>query len=87
MRSLSRLRGHHQGSEGRWDDLIPLLFRPFCPCDGRQVSLGYLSAVCRYTAHRESLVKLSTPCDKLSDLGYNHTQASDHVDCATKEYG
>ena len=28
----------------------PLLHIPFCPCEGRQVSLGDLSAVCRYTA-------------------------------------
>src|SRR2546427_12191696 len=27
-----------------------LLAIPFCPYDGRWVSLGYLSAVCRYTA-------------------------------------
>src|SRR5712691_306491 len=29
--------------------MIDLSSRAFCPCDGRWVSLGYLSAGCRYT--------------------------------------
>src|SRR5262245_26012037 len=29
--------------------MIALSSRPFCPCDGRRVSLGYLAAGLRYT--------------------------------------
>src|SRR2546425_11536120 len=44
--------------------------RPFCPCDGRWVSLGYLSAGCRYMTHRirdaeSSLGALFTKLDSL----------------------
>ena len=46
-----RRRGRHQGSEGRWEAMRALSFRPFCPCDGRRVSLGDLSARSRYTTY------------------------------------
>src|SRR2546429_7647578 len=32
---------------------------PFCPCDGRWVSLGYLSAGCRYTTSRQELEEIT----------------------------
>ena len=38
------------GAEGHWEARRDPSSRPFCSCDSRQVSLGYLSAVCRYTA-------------------------------------
>src|SRR5215831_8694901 len=34
--------------------------RPFCPCGGRRVSLRYLSAVGRYTAHVSLLALMYT---------------------------
>ena len=49
MRLDDRLRGHHQGSEDRWEAMRDLSSRPFCSCDGRRVSLGDLSAAYRYT--------------------------------------
>ena len=52
MRLDDRLRGHHQGSEDRWEALRALSSRPFCSCDGRRVSLGDLSAAYRYTTPR-----------------------------------
>ena len=55
-----RRRGRHQGSEGRWEAMRALSFRPFCPCDGRQVSLGDLSARSRYTT---SLRHRTAPAD------------------------
>ena len=51
MRLDDRLRGHHQGSEDRWEAMRDLSSRPFCSCDGRRVSLGDLSAAYRYTTH------------------------------------
>jgi hypothetical protein len=30
--------------------------RPFCSCDGRWVSLGYLSAASRYTTHDQQIL-------------------------------
>ena len=32
--------------------MIALSSRPFCPCDGRRVSLSYLAAGLRYTTHQ-----------------------------------
>jgi len=52
-----RLRGHHHGAEGYSDAMRALSSRPFCPCNGRRVSLWYLSAGCRYTA---SITKIVT---------------------------
>jgi hypothetical protein len=49
VRLDDRLRGHHQGSEDRWEAMRDLSSRPFCSCDGRRVSLGDLSAAYRYT--------------------------------------
>ena len=49
MRLDDRLRGHHQGSEDRWEVMRALSSRPFCSCDGRRVSLGDLSAAYRDT--------------------------------------
>src|SRR5712691_8419967 len=34
-----------------------LSYRPFCSCDGRWVSLGYLSAGCRYTTKETGMDK------------------------------
>ena len=51
MRLDDRLRGHHQGSEDRWEAMRDLSSRPFCSCDGRRVSLGDLSAAYRYTTY------------------------------------
>jgi len=50
VRPHGLLRGRPQGREGRQDAMVALSYVPFCPCEGRQVSLWYLSAVCRYTA-------------------------------------
>src|SRR5206468_5934668 len=44
-----RLRGRHQGSEGRWDTMRALPYRAFCPYYSCRVSLWYLSAGLRYT--------------------------------------
>ena len=49
MRPHGRLRGRPQGGEGRWDAVRALSSRPFCSCDSRWGSLGYLSAGLRYT--------------------------------------
>ena len=56
MRLDDRLRGHHQGSEDRWEAMRDLSSRPFCSCDGRRVSLGDLSAAYRYTTRIAELV-------------------------------
>jgi len=65
VRLDDRLRGHHQGSEDRWDAMSALSSRPFCSCDGRRVSLGDLSAAARYTTPASrtaiSVVSRSTP--------------------------
>jgi hypothetical protein len=53
VRLHDRLGGRPQGCEGHWDAMIALSSRPFCPCDGRQVSLSYLAAGLRYTTHLE----------------------------------
>ncbi len=50
VRLHGRLRGRHHGAEGCSDAMRALSSRPFCPCNGRRVSLWYLSAGCRYTA-------------------------------------
>src|SRR5215471_2356470 len=39
-----RRRGGHQGSESPWEAIIVLSSRPFCPYDGRQMSLKHLPA-------------------------------------------
>src|SRR5215813_3340496 len=52
VRLHGRLRGHHHGAEGCSDVMRALPYRPFCPFDGRRVSLWYLSAGGRYTAQR-----------------------------------
>jgi hypothetical protein len=44
-----RLRGRHQGSEDHWEAMRALSSRPLCSCEGRQVSLGDLSAAYRDT--------------------------------------
>ena len=49
MRPHGSLQGRHQASEGRWDALRGLSFRPLCSCDSRQVGLLYLPAGLRYT--------------------------------------
>src|SRR5262249_31735570 len=49
------LEGRHHGAEDCWEAMIALSSRPFCPCDGRRVSLGYLAAGLRYTTRRRHL--------------------------------
>jgi len=44
--------GRHPGAEGCWDAIIVLPSIPFCPYNGRQVSLKYLPAVARYMTQR-----------------------------------
>ena len=68
-----RHRGRHQGSEGRWDAMRALSFRPFCPCDSRRVSLWYLSAGCRYTTRHPQWRKRRLA--QLLGTRYQHVQA------------
>jgi hypothetical protein len=52
---LVMTRGHdartppQKGGEGHWDAMRALTCRPLCYYDSRWVSLGYVSAGCRYT--------------------------------------
>jgi IS1 family transposase len=39
VRRHGLLSGRHHGSEDCWEAMIALSSRPFCPCDGRRVSL------------------------------------------------
>jgi len=54
--------------------MIALSSRPFCPCDGRQVSLSYLAAGLRYTTVRTNLgvtgqgVRVGIISDSLTDV-------------------
>jgi len=57
VRLDDRRRGHHQGSEDRWEAMRALSSRPFCSCDGRRVSMGDLSAAYRDTTKRCRIVK------------------------------
>jgi transposase-like protein len=41
--------------------MIALLSRPFCPCDGRRVSLRYLSAGLRYTTDHRGVKRITRP--------------------------
>jgi len=52
VRSYGLLQGRQYGAEGRRDVMMALWSPLFCPCDGRRVSLGDLSAAHRYTTQQ-----------------------------------
>ena len=60
-------RGRHQGSEGRWEAMSALSPRPFCSCNGRQVSLEDLSAAYRDTTRCWGILELPWNGTKLID--------------------
>src|SRR5437660_8213343 len=57
--------------------------RPFCPCDGRWVSLGYLSAGCRYTADQSVRLFIGAPLTRPERF----FSIDDHADHAQIESG
>src|SRR2546422_10069593 len=49
VRLHGRRRGRCQGGDDRWEAMMALSPIPFCPCDGHQTGLWYLTARWRDT--------------------------------------
>ena len=69
MHPHGRRRGRHPGAEGRWDAMTVLSSIPFCPYNGRRMSLRYLPAAARYMTEHPMITELLAELQAIEEKG------------------